>query len=279
MRSRSQRSRTSARVTPPLATLLDRRAFVCRLTPDRALQTLDEAEAFLAERGMLTLMPDCALPSLFGACHEEPYRPGGHGFATWPRTKYIWHFELSARPDVHLVKVHRGKTLYLSAQTLALVDPLCRTELTHVEAGEYDAEAARLIEYLDAAGPSLIEDVKRELGLDTGALRRLRQRLESVGALVSHAVAVPAATGTERETSELARWDQRFAMPQTPAAASPEAALDALIIAGVRAAVVAPRAEIGTWFSWPLAPSRLDSLVAQGRLSQPQDGWIATGEE
>ncbi|HEX5957423.1 MAG TPA: hypothetical protein VFY92_02055 [Hyphomicrobiaceae bacterium] len=278
MRSRSRSIPTSASVTPALASLLERRAFACRLTPDRALQSLDEAEAFLAERGMLTLTPDCALPSLFGACHEEPYRPGGHGFASWPRTKYIWHFELSARPDVHILRIHRGKSLYLSAQTLALVDSLCRAELAHTKAGEYSPAAARLIEYLDAAGPSLVEDIKRELGLDTATLRRLRQRLESVGALVSCAVAVPAVKGTERETSELARWDQRFAMPQTAAATTPEAALDDLVVAGVRAAVVAPRVEIGTWFSWPLAPTRLDSLMAQGRLSQPLDGWIAASE-
>ncbi|HEU5438594.1 MAG TPA: hypothetical protein VFU88_04835 [Ktedonobacterales bacterium] len=278
MRPRSQSAPASADVTPALASLLERRASACRLTPDRALQSLDEAEVFLAERGMLTLTPDCTLPSLFGACHEEPYRPGGHGFATWPRTKYIWHFELSARPDVHILKIHRGKTLYLSAHTLALVDPLCRTELAHAEAGEYGPAATRLVEYLDAAGPSLVEDVKRELGLDTAALRRLRQRLESAGVLVSRAVAVPAATGTERETSELARWDQRFAVPQSAAATAPEAALDDLVVAGVRAAIVAPREEVGAWFSWPLALSQLDQLVAEGRLSQPQDGWIAVGE-
>ena len=48
-------------------------------------QSLEEAEEFLCDRGLLTLMPDSSLPSLFGACHEEPYRPGGRGFARWPR--------------------------------------------------------------------------------------------------------------------------------------------------------------------------------------------------
>ncbi len=53
---------------PTLEALTAQRAFVCRLTPDRALATLEEAEAFLLERGLLTLTPDCALPSRFGAC-------------------------------------------------------------------------------------------------------------------------------------------------------------------------------------------------------------------
>ena len=37
-----------------LAELQQRRALECRLTPDRALGSLDEAEAFLLDRGLLT---------------------------------------------------------------------------------------------------------------------------------------------------------------------------------------------------------------------------------
>jgi hypothetical protein len=67
-----------------LAELRERRAFECRLTADRALASLAKADAFLRDRGLLTRTPDCALPSLHGACHEDPYQPGGHGFAAWP---------------------------------------------------------------------------------------------------------------------------------------------------------------------------------------------------
>jgi hypothetical protein len=51
--------------------LLERRAFECRLTPDRALESPDEAETFLLDRGLLTRTTDCALPSLYEACHER----------------------------------------------------------------------------------------------------------------------------------------------------------------------------------------------------------------
>ena len=74
---------------PTMQELADERAFACRLTRDRALATLEEAEAFLMERGLLTLTSDCALPSLFGACHEEPYAPGVRGFGSreFPNTR------------------------------------------------------------------------------------------------------------------------------------------------------------------------------------------------
>ena len=67
------------------AELRERRAFECRLTPDRALRSLDEADAFLRDRGMLTRTTDSALPSLYEACHEEAYKPGGVGFASLAR--------------------------------------------------------------------------------------------------------------------------------------------------------------------------------------------------
>ena len=73
-----------------LAGLRQRRAFECRLTPDRALETLADADAFLRDRGLLTRTADSALPSLYEACHEDPYRPGSPGFATWPASKWPW---------------------------------------------------------------------------------------------------------------------------------------------------------------------------------------------
>src|SRR5918992_5572746 len=96
-----------------LETLEERRAVACRLVPERALATVDEAEQFLVDRGLLTLMPDCSLPSLFGACHEEPYKPGGRGFAGWPKTKWRWGGAPAARPGVFSRRPHTRKGLLL----------------------------------------------------------------------------------------------------------------------------------------------------------------------
>jgi hypothetical protein len=98
-----------------LTTLLERRAFDCRLTPDRALGTLAEAEAFLRDRGLLTRTADCALPSLYEACHEDPYKPGSPGFATWPATKWPWFGELGDRGYL-IAAVHRGKNLLITGE-------------------------------------------------------------------------------------------------------------------------------------------------------------------
>src|SRR5262245_30694649 len=106
-----------------------RRAHDCRLTPDRALGSLDEADAFLRDRGLLTRTPDSALPSRYEACHEDPYRPGVGGFGEWPATKWPWAGMLAERPGVVAAKIHRGKTILLAPETAALADPICRAEI------------------------------------------------------------------------------------------------------------------------------------------------------
>lgn len=260
-------------IRPGLADLLAQREAACRLTPDRALETLDDAQAFVDDRGMLTLTADCALPSLFGACHEEPYKPGGHGFASWPRTRWWWGGALAQRQGVHLLKIHRGKSLFLSPATIAIVAPLCREEQRRAEDGAYGEDAAELMDYLAASGPAPLDDVKRDLGWVAAALRRLRNRLESVGAIVSWSMETLAAQGGERETSELALFNQRF-----PDIEARPGGLAELVVAGVRAAVVARADEIPGWLTWRLSSRMIADLLAAGRLWEPQPGWVACVE-
>jgi hypothetical protein len=254
-----------------LADLEARRAYECRLTPDRALETLTDAHAFVRERGFLTRTPDCALPSLFGACHEEPYQPDGRGFASWPATKWPWGHELGEMPAVHVLGIHRGKTIYLTDETLALVDPICRAELARME--REDPGWRRLLWHLAETGPSLADDVERELGLKHQELRALRAPLQRCGALVATSVIVPAGGGEGHlHRAELARWDQKFPQPS-----GRPADIIALLGAALHAAVLAPDKDLVRWFSWRwLLPADLpDQLLDRGLAFRPDVGWLA----
>lgn len=256
-----------------LAELRAERIRVCRLTADRALADIEEADAFLRDRRVLTLVPDSSMPSLFGATHEEPYAPGKAGFGSWPKTKWKWGGELAGRPGVLTPKVHKGKLLFLSRDAAAIVDPLCRESLDLAADGQMGADAATIVRHLAAAGPSKIDDLKTELGLEAKALRSAREKLESAGAIVAREALVP--VGIEpghRHSSTLARWDQVWTQRRK---VSPSAALDELVILGVRAAVVTHQEEIKQWFSWPVTTSSLDRLVQSGRLQRPGPGWVA----
>jgi hypothetical protein len=266
-----------------LAGLRERRAVECRLTPDRALGSLDEAEGFLRERGMLTRTTDSALPSLYEACHEEAYQPGGQGFAAWPATKWPWFGELGGRGYL-CVGVHRGKNLLTSPQAAALLDPICRAETDRMRAA--DPAWRRLLDHLAMTGPSLIEDLRVELDLKRQELKAIRYPLERCGAIVARSVAT-ASTGGAAEDShshptELARWDQAHPGDQAhrgdqaAASADPVTALGDLLVAAVQAAVVAPEAEVRRWFSWQWywTDALIDDLVHSGRLRRV-DGYVA----
>src|SRR3989442_7015827 len=119
---------TLARVSS-VAELQQERLHDVRMTSDRKLDTLDEAGAFLVDRGVLTLTQDSALPSLFAATHEEPYKRGSAGFGSWPKTKWPWGGELALRTGVQALKVHRGKVLLCHQAALRAIDPLARAPL------------------------------------------------------------------------------------------------------------------------------------------------------
>ena len=251
-----------------LAELQERRRYECLLTPDRALETIEEAEDFLRDRGLLTRTPDCALPSLFEACHEEPYAADKPGFGQWPRTKWGWSFALPNRPGVYAPKVHhRRKTLYVSEETARIIDPICRAEIERMRA---EPDWGRVLDHLAAAGPSTSEDLKTELGLKPKELKAILYPLELCGAIVARAVE-PDEDGMV-EGFEYARWDQVFTEP-----AAAEGGLDRLIATAVRAAVVAPEREVSRWFAWRwrFDSELLERLVSDGRLVRPEPGWVA----
>lgn len=179
----------------------------CRLGSDRWLADLEDAHSFLEDRHLLTLTPDCALPSLFGAC-EPVGDPEARGFAAWPGDKWWWGNALAERPGCLKTKLHRGKVLFLDTVAASVVDELCRAEEASACAGEHGVEAQRLVAFLQSAGPTLLDEVKANTGLDTAELRRVRARLESRGAVISREVTVDAASGGHRHVSELYLWSQ-----------------------------------------------------------------------
>jgi hypothetical protein len=239
--------------------LRERRAFECRLTPARALQSLDEAQEFLLDRGLLTRTADSALPSLFEACHEEPYAAESPGFGQWPRTKFPWFGELGAR-GYPVVAVHRGKNMLVTPEVVRLLDPVCRAELERL--GD-----DLLLRHLAEAGPSELEDLQLELGLKPKELKDLRSPLERCGAVVSRSIVYEE---PHRHTSELSRWDHLVPEPLEGGG------LPELVVAGVRAAVLAPEREVAKWFSWRWywEDDLVDGLLAEGRLARPEDGWL-----
>ena len=254
-----------------LADLRERRAFECRLSPDRALRSLEEADEFLRDRGLLTRTTDCALPSLYEACHEEAYKPGSGGFGEWPRTKWPWFGELAEHGHV-VVAVHRGKNLLVTREVAALLDPICRAEIERLR--EADPDWRRLLDHLGEAGPSSLDDLRTELDLEPKELKLIRAPLERCGAIVARSLKVTAGEG-HAHSSEVARWDHVYS-GTGDVGVHLHHSMQELLLAGVRAAVVAPETELRRWFSWTWywQDELVEGLVREGRLAR-YHGYVA----
>ena len=250
----------------PLADLERRREIACRLTIDNALTTVEEAAAFLSDRGLMTRMQDSSLPSLFAACHEEPSRPGGRGFDLWPKTKWIWSFQLANHALI--TKLHRGKTLYLSRETALTFDPLIRQGMDRATGDE-----ARLLEHLHAHGESALGDVELELGWDRRRLKRARDGLERIGAVISDGLVFEDLATWYM--APLRRWDQ--VVSEAPGRRHGNEPIADVVVAGVRAAVLTKETDIQKWFNWRIPSRIVDQLVDEGRLCRPSQGWLALG--
>ena len=212
---------------------------------------------------MLVRMPDCALPSLFAACHEVAARPGGRGFDLWPKTRWIWSFQLTLDGHAVLTKLHRGKSLYLSADIALLFDPLVRKSIDAATGDD-----ARLLDHLARHGPSMADDIELELGWERKRLKSVRDRLERVGAIVSDGLVFNEAR--EWHFAPMRRWDSVFKKP----AASDDPIGD-IVVAGVRAGVIVPESDVRSWFSWQVPSAIIDRLVDERRLVRPARGQLA----
>jgi hypothetical protein len=243
------------------------RARLCRLDPGFALSTLDEAEAWVRERGVVELTHCCSLPSLHVAVHEPPYKPGSRGFGLYPRTTWWWGGELAGRDGLHALKIHRGKTVLVTTAIAALADATARAALADAESGGLGELAGRLVRHLATTGPGELSDLRAELDTPSRALQTARARLERVAAVVSR----PVVLEPHGHSSVISRWDQVF-----PRAAA--GGVGDILAAFVRAAVAAPEREVERWLSWPVPEGCIDDLVESERLRRLEDGLLAASE-
>jgi hypothetical protein len=250
-----------------------RRTERCRLAPAFALQTTDDALMFLADRKLLTLTPSSSLPSLFGACHEEPYAPGKGGYGQYPRTRWWWGGWLADEPGVVATKLARGRQLFMDRALAEQIAPLPRRELARADAGQLGDDAAQLVSFLGDYGVANVAEVKAALGWEAARLRRARSSVEKWGAVLSRGAREDIdEDGGHRHTAELQRWDHAI---DAEIDGDADGALATLLTAGVRAAVIAPDTEVRRWFSWSVSTAQIDRLIADGRVERLDGGFVA----
>ena len=272
-RARERRSgHDRARHVTTLAELEERRAYECRLTPDRALETIDDAESVPPRsRAASRARPIPRSRACSRHATRNRTRPTSPASAQWPATKFPWFGQLGTRGHLVLA-VHRGKSLLVTDEVAALLDPICRAELARMEAARRDLGAApppsRRRRAVRARRPAdgAVPDVQgaEEPPLAARALRRVRRSRgrvrEAAPAHEPPRPLGPGAPGAERPRRPAC---VRSATSSAPASAPPSSPPSRSSRAGSRG--------VGTGTT-----VCVDELVGSGRLARV-DGHVVIG--
>ena len=248
-----------------LTELQERRAFQCRLMPGRALRSLEEADAFLRDRGLLDAHGGLRVAELVLGVPRgsvQARQPGFRHVASDEmavvrragRARLPGHRDPRQEPARDRRGVHAPPDLPCGDRTHARCGPrLGRSCWTIRRRGTIQHRRRQVRPSGSRAGAEVAAGT-------AGAVRRDHRAL---------------AAGDRRGTpasSELVRWDQAY--PGTGGTdANPGQALKDLLAAGVRAEVVAPEPELRRWFPWQWywTDTLVDDLIRQGRLRRVGD--------
>jgi hypothetical protein len=218
------------------------RAHVHRLTPDRALHTVDEAVRFIREVGVALWSPDPYLPSLFGAAQGRPYKPGVGGFGNWPAHAWWWDRKIAEFPDIMTFKLVQGRTTFAAKATWPAIDAAVRGRPPEI----FDAFTRDLIAELRRRGATPgreLQILQRPGRANAKLLRKARNVLERRGLLI----AKPIVHGDHHHDILLELWETRFLRPLTKVRG-----IEPLLLACLSASAgPVPMSRAFSWLTWP----------------------------
>ena len=140
-----------------------RRAYECRLTTDRALQSLEESAAFLADRGLLRELRTARCQVFSRRVTRSRIARVVTASLRGRRPSTHRRGSLRSFPASRYSRSTQERVSSLPARTLAIVDPIRRAELTRLDGG--DRETRRLLGHLASGGPTTLGTLQEELGL------------------------------------------------------------------------------------------------------------------
>lgn len=155
-------------------TLADHRAHIFRTTPQRRLDTVEQAADFVHERGFIFFWPvkDAPFPSLWAAVAGDRPVPDAHddpGHITWR-----WKDQSLGQRRWHYAKLFRGKATLVALADLpylyALSENFGEPELDYLDQyhdGHLTVTAKAIYEYLLQNGPIDTVTLRKELRLTT----------------------------------------------------------------------------------------------------------------
>ena len=259
------------------------RASEHRLHQPLRLTTLRQAERFVQDRGLVSVLGGNELPSIVSAFLGREWKPSGRGFSGWLEW---WSLKVSgeslgrALSKLERSKVvvptrifRRSKTL-VSRQLWPSLTPIIKHFSEEASADQAFSKLERsILDLIGRIGPIRTDRLKDELGVhgktDTGKFHLGLSKLESYALIVGSEDPQP-----ERHlhANIWAHWKSLAPDTKRNLDVSYIDAISQLLEITLDAAVLAPEKEVAKWFLWKQeALEAKEKLLNAGKIIQAED--------
>jgi len=247
------------------------------------LTTLPQAEQFVQDKGLVSVLGGNELPSIISAFLGREWKPSGRGFSSWLEW---WSLRVSGErlgkvlSNLERSKVvvptrifRRSKTL-VSRQLWPSITPIARH---FSEEASSDRTFSKLekstLELIGRIGPIRTDKLKDELGIhgktDSGKFHLSLSKLESYALIVGSEDPQP-----ERHlhANIWSHWKSIAPDTERKPDISYAGAISQLLEMTLDAAVLAPEKEVAKWFRWKQeALEAKEKLLNAGKIIQAEN--------
>ncbi len=230
-----------------------------RLRPGLRLQTLSEIQAYVRDRGIVSVFGGNELPSIISAILGREWKPTGKGFTSW---KDWWSLKISGQSaghalgqleraeDILSTRIFRESKTLVSERLWPVLDPIVKHYGEFAANHEIFSELEwKILGLLEDKGPTRTDHLRSQLDLEgkqfTSRFHRALSRLEAYGLILGYEDPKP-----ERHlhANIWQLWTQKVRVGRSPS--SYQEALVDLLENTINACILAPIKERGKWFQW-----------------------------
>ncbi len=252
-----------------------------RLRSSLRLTTLDQAEGFVQERKLVSVLGGNELPSIVSAFLGREWKPSGKGFKSWLEW---WSLKVSGKSlGRALLELERSKTLVptrifrgsktlISGQLWPVLTPIAR-RFSESNPSPFSRLERTILETIDRNGPIRTDKLREDLGIN-GKVDN-RKFHSSLSTLESYALIVGSEDPRPERHLHANIWSSWKSLPverNGTGIQGYEDAVQQLLEKTLDAAILAPEREVGKWFKWKQATLEAkEKLLDTGKIIQAEN--------
>jgi hypothetical protein len=232
-----------------------------RLRPSLRLGTIREAEKFVHNRGLVSVLGGNELPSIISAFLGREWKPTGKGFTSWNEW---WSLKISGQnlgnalaqidraKGVVSTRIFRKSKTLVSQKLWPILQPIVAYHSDLASRHEILSQPDwRILQFIQDNGPTRTDHLRRDLNLggksNTTRFHSSLSRLESYALIIGHEDPHPE---KHMHANIWRAWGAVVGRNVNHEGFSYQDAVEELLSRTMDAVILAPEKEVEKWFRW-----------------------------